>query len=158
MLTRKWMLFNVSSCPGNQERLLQDLVDYGVTNEVEWTADLTNSLPFMGIMTKEVQRLHNPSYELGRTALANLIIPGRYRIPKDSLMTIGSYYIHNNPKVWNDLAKFDPDRWNTDKVKNRHKAAYVPFAAGPRQYIDINLRRLDMIPSSMIRLSSSSDQ
>jgi len=147
-----WMLFSLVSYPGNQERLLQELVDYGVTEDTEWTPDLANSLPFLGILIKEVQRLHNPSYQPGRTALADVIIPGGYRIPKDSVMIVAIHHIHNNPKVWEDPAKFDPDRWNTDKVKNRHKTAYIPFAAGPRMCIGFNfaLEEVRVIISMLI--------
>jgi cytochrome P450 len=147
-----WMLFSLVSYPGNQERLLQELVDYGVTETTEWTPDLANSLPFLEMFRKEVQRLHNPSYQPGRTALADVIIPGGYRIPKDSVMIIAIHHIHNNPGVWDDPTKFDPDRWNTDKVKNRHKTAYVPFAAGPRMCIGFNfaLEEMRVIISMLI--------
>ncbi|TVY82115.1 Cytochrome P450 4F5 [Lachnellula suecica] len=147
-----WMLFSLVSYPGNQQRLLQELVDYGVTEDTEWTPDLANSLPFLGILIKEVQRLHNPSYQPGRTALADVIIPGGYRIPKDSVMIIAIHHIHNNAKVWDDPEKFDPDRWNTDKVQNRHKTAYVPFAAGPRMCIGFNfaLEEVRVIISMLI--------
>lgn len=147
-----WMLFSLVSYPGNQERLLQELVDYGVAEDTKWTPDLANSLPFLGILIKEVQRLHNPSYQPGRTALADVIIPGGYIIPKDSVMIIAIHHIHNNPKVWDNPAKFDPDRWNTDKVKNRYKTAYVPFAAGPRMCIGFNfaLEEVRVIISMLI--------
>lgn len=147
-----WMLFSLVSYPGNQERLLQELVDYDVTGDTEWTPDLANELPFLGILIKEVQRLHNPSYQPGRTALADVIIPGGYRIPKDAVMIVAIHHIHNNPKLWVDPAMFIPDRWNTDKVKNRHKAAYVPFAAGPRMCIGFNfaLEEVRVIISMLI--------
>ncbi|KAH8654944.1 cytochrome P450 [Tricladium varicosporioides] len=120
------------------KRLLQELVDYGVTPDTNWTPDLANSLPFLGILIKEVQRLHNPSYQPGRVALDEVIIPGGYRIPKNSVMIIAIHHIHNNPKVWSDPAKFDPDRWNGAQAKDRHKTAYVPFAAGQRMCIGFN--------------------
>lgn len=147
-----WMLFSIVSYPGNQERLLQELVDYGVTDNTEWTPDLANDLPFLGTLIKEVQRLHNPSYQPGRTALADVIIPGGYRIPAEAVMIVAIHHIHNNTKVWDDPAKFDPDRWNTDKVKNRHKTAYVPFAAGPRMCIGFNfaLEEVRVIISMLI--------
>jgi cytochrome P450 len=147
-----WMLFSLVSYPGNQERLLQELVDYGVTSDTEWTPDLANELPFLGILIKEVQRLHNPSYQPGRTALADVIIPGGYRIPKDSVMIIAIHHIHSNPKLWDDPAKFNPDRWDSEKVKNRHKTAYVPFAAGPRMCIGFNfaLEEVRVIISMLI--------
>ncbi|EMR85284.1 putative cytochrome p450 protein [Botrytis cinerea BcDW1] len=147
-----WLLYSIASYPGNQERLLQELVDHDVTNDTEWTTDLANSLEFLGILIKETQRLHNPSYQPGRTALADVIIPGGYRIPKGSIMIIAIHHIHNNPKVWDSPADFDPDRWNTEKVKNRHKTSYVPFAAGPRMCIGFNfaLQEVRVILSMLV--------
>ncbi|TAQ85331.1 hypothetical protein B7494_g6339 [Chlorociboria aeruginascens] len=147
-----WILYSLVSYPGNQERLLQELVDYGVTANTEWTPDLANSLPFLGILIKETQRLQNPSYQPGRTALADVIIPGGYKIPAESVMIIAIHHIHNNPKLWDDPAKFNPDRWNTDKAKKMHKAAYVPFGAGPRMCIGFNfaLEEVRVIISMLI--------
>jgi len=147
-----WIIFSLVSYPGNQERLLQELVDYGVSEDTEWTPDLALSLPFLQILIKETQRLHNPSYQPGRTALADVIIPGGYRIPKEAVMIVAIHHIHNNPKVWSEPSKFDPDRWNTDAVKNRHKTSYVPFAAGPRMCIGFNfaLEEVRVIISMLI--------
>lgn len=147
-----WMLYSLVTYPGNQERLLQELVNYGVKQDTDWTPDLANNLPFLNILIKEVQRKHNPSYQPGRTALADVIIPGGYKIPKDSVMIVSIPHIHSDPKIWDDPSKFDPDRWNTDKVKNRHKTAYVPFAAGPRMCIGFNfaLEEVRVIISMLI--------
>ncbi|KAH7346358.1 cytochrome P450 [Rhexocercosporidium sp. MPI-PUGE-AT-0058] len=147
-----WMIFSIVSYPGNQERLLQELVDHGVTNDTKWTPDLANDLSFLGILIKEVQRLHNLSYQPGRTALADVIIPGGYKIPKDSVMIVAIHHIHNNPNIWDDPTKFNPDRWNTDKVKNRHKTSYIPFAAGQRMCIGFKfaLQEVRVIISMLI--------
>jgi len=32
--------------------------------------------------------------------------------------------------------RFEPDRWDTEEVKSRHKSSYLPFATGPRGCID----------------------
>lgn len=33
---------------------------------------------------------------------------------------------------------FDPDRWDSEKVKNRPQNSYIPFATGPRMCIGFN--------------------
>lgn len=48
-----WLLFSIASYSGNQERLLQELIDNDITNETEWTPDLANSLEFLEIFIKE---------------------------------------------------------------------------------------------------------
>ncbi|EKD16661.1 cytochrome P450 monooxygenase [Drepanopeziza brunnea f. sp. 'multigermtubi' MB_m1] len=69
--------------------------------------------------------------------------PGGYRSPKDAVVIVAIHHIHNNPKIWDNPAKFTPDRWTTDKVKNRHKTAHVPFAAGQRTCIGFRFARME---------------
>ena len=68
---------------------------------------------------KEMQRRHNPSYQPGRTAMRDLILPGGLKMKKDEVMIIALHHLHMNPKVWDHPESFDPDRWDTDKVKRR---------------------------------------
>lgn len=124
--------------PGMQERLLQELVDNDFTEDTEITSDYTDRLVFLDKYIKEMQRKHNPSFQPGRTAKTDLILPGGYKIPKDAVVIPALHHIHHNPDLWSDPAKFDPDRWDTEKVKNRPKGSYVPFAAGPRMCIGFN--------------------
>ncbi|KAG9692636.1 cytochrome P450, partial [Aureobasidium melanogenum] len=147
-----WLIYGLVQYPGNQERLLQELVDYGVHDKTTWTPDLANALPFLDMYIKETQRLHNPSYQPGRTALSDTILPGGYKIPKDAVMIVAIHHIHNNPAVWEDPHKFNPDRWSTKAAKNRPKGSYVPFAAGPRMCIGFNfaLQEVRVILSELI--------
>ncbi|RDW93855.1 cytochrome P450 [Aspergillus mulundensis] len=130
-----WLIYGLVTYPGMQERLLQELIDNGITEDTELTADITDNLPFLDKYIKEMQRRHNPSYQPGRTAKTDLILPGGYKIPKDGVVIAALHHIHNNPDLWDNPSRFDPDRWDTDEVKQRHKAAYIPFAMGPRMCI-----------------------
>ncbi|KAJ5168035.1 uncharacterized protein N7482_003629 [Penicillium canariense] len=133
-----WLIYGLVTYPGMQERLLQELIDNDFNDETEITADFTERLVFQDKYIKEMQRRHNPSFQPGRTAKTDLILPGGYRLPKDAVIIPAIHHIHNNPDLWDNPAKFDPDRWDTPEVKNRHKAAYVPFGAGSRMCIGFN--------------------
>ncbi|KAK7746706.1 hypothetical protein SLS53_001893 [Cytospora paraplurivora] len=133
-----WLLYGLVAYPGMQERLLQELVDNGYTDDTEVTPDLTANLTFLDHYIKETQRRHNPSYQPARVAKCDLVLPGGYRIPKDSIVIPALHHIHNNPKIWGNPAEFDPDRWDTERVKNRPNNSYIPFATGPRSCIGFN--------------------
>ncbi|KAL5044012.1 hypothetical protein BDW71DRAFT_216028 [Aspergillus fruticulosus] len=133
-----WLIYGLVTYPGMQERLLQELIDHDITEDTELTADLTENLPFLDKYIKEMQRRHNPSYQPGRTAKVDLVLPGGYKIPKDGVVIAALHHIHNNPDIWDNPSRFDPDRWDTDEVKQRHKAAYIPFAMGPRACIGLH--------------------
>lgn len=133
-----WLIYGLVTYPGMQDRLLQELVDHGFDDNTEITADFTDKLTFLDKYIKETQRRHNPSFQPGRTAKVDLILPGGYKIPKDAVVISALHHIHNNPAIWDNPARFNPDRWDTDEVKQRHKAAYIPFATGPRMCIGFN--------------------
>ncbi|KAJ6096930.1 hypothetical protein N7486_007676 [Penicillium sp. IBT 16267x] len=133
-----WLIYGMVTYPGMQERLLQELIDNDFNDETKITADFTDRLVFQDKYIKEMQRRHNPSFQPGRTAKTDLILPGGYKLPKDAVIIPALHHIHNNPELWDNPYKFDPDRWDTPEVKNRHKASYMPFAAGPRMCIGFN--------------------
>ncbi|KAL6691459.1 cytochrome P450 [Trichoderma pleuroticola] len=133
-----WLIYGLVTYPGMQERLLQELVDNDFTDETQITSEYTDRLVFQDKYIKEMQRKHNPSFQPGRTARTDLILPGGYKIPKDAVMIPALHHIHHNPEVWSNPEKFDPDRWDTDEVKNRPKGSYMPFAAGGRMCIGFN--------------------
>ncbi|KAF4213557.1 hypothetical protein CNMCM8980_007777 [Aspergillus fumigatiaffinis] len=133
-----WLIYGLVTYPGMQDRLLQELVDHGFDDNTEITADFTDKLTFLDMYIKETQRRHNPSFQPGRTAKLDLILPGGYKIPQDAVVIPALHHIHNNPAIWDNPARFNPDRWDTGEVKQRHKAAYIPFAMGPRMCIGFN--------------------
>ncbi|BAE59862.1 unnamed protein product [Aspergillus oryzae RIB40] len=133
-----WLIYGLVTYPDMQERLLQELIDHDIDENTQLTADITDRLTFLDKYIKETQRRHNPSFQPGRTAKVDLILPGGYKIPQDSVIIPALHHIHNNPELWDNPQKFNPDRWDTEEVKNRHKAAYIPFAMGPRMCIGFN--------------------
>ncbi|CEN59306.1 Putative Cytochrome P450 [Aspergillus calidoustus] len=145
-----WLIYCLVTYEGTQDRLYQELAEYGVVganggecNKIDWTPDLAHSLPYLDKFVKETQRLHNASFQPGRTSKMDVILPGGYRLPPGSVIVPALYAIHTNPKVWRDPFRFDPDRWDTE-VKSLPRCAYVPFAAGPRGCIGFNFALLEV--------------
>ena len=98
-------------------------------------------MPYLDNFVKETQRIHNGSFRPGRATKTEVVLPGGYRLPPDILAL---YAIHTNPKVWRDPFRFDPDRWDKQETKDRHRCAYVPFATGPRGCIGFNFALLEV--------------
>ncbi|KAI4727135.1 putative cytochrome P450 monooxygenase [Aureobasidium sp. EXF-10728] len=139
-----WLLYGLVTYEGMQERLLQELIDNDIDDDTVLDADIIGKLPFLDKYVKEMQRKHNPSYQPGRTAQHDLILPGGYKIPKGGIVIPALHHIHNNSKLWDNPARFNPDRWDTEEVKNRHRSTYVPFAQGPRGCIGFNFALLEV--------------
>ncbi|KAK5135328.1 hypothetical protein LTR08_005432 [Meristemomyces frigidus] len=139
-----WLLYGLVAYPGMQERLLQELVNHDFTNDSEVTADIVDDLDFLDKYVKEMQRRHNPAYQPARTAQVDMILPGGYKLAKGSVAVAAIHHLHMNPATWDNPQHFDPDRWDMEKVKHRHKAAYIPFCAGQRMCIGFNFALLEV--------------
>ncbi|KAF4994643.1 hypothetical protein FGRMN_5640 [Fusarium graminum] len=133
-----WLIYSLVKYPGNQDRLLQELIDNDWDEDTQVTAETTAKLSFLDKFIKETQRLHNPSFQPGRTAKVDMILPGGYRLPKGSVVISALHHMHNNKDVWENPGRFDPDRWDTEQVKNRPAGSYIPFATGPRMCVGFN--------------------
>lgn len=140
-----WLIYCLVTYEGTQERLYAELCEYGIAGKpIDWTPELAHSLPYLDSFVKETQRLHNASFQPARTTKTDVVLPGGYRLPPDSVLIPALYAIHTNPNVWRDPFRFDPDRWTTDEVKNRHRCAYIPFTTGPRGCIGFNFALLEV--------------
>jgi cytochrome P450 len=133
-----WLIYGLVTYPGMQDRLLQELIDHDIDESTLLTADVLAELSFLDRYIKETQRRHNPSYQPARTAQVDMVLPGGYKLPKGAVVIPAIHHIHMNSTVWDNPMTFDPDRWDTEKVKNRPNASYIPFATGPRMCIGFN--------------------
>jgi cytochrome P450 len=88
----------------------------------------------------ESMRLNPPVPHLFRYTLADMDLAG-YRIPRGSTMVVSQYYMHRNPKVWQDPDKFWPQRWLSatgefdEKAPGQPKGSYFPFGFASRKCI-----------------------
>jgi cytochrome P450 len=98
--------------------------------------DLEN-LGYTRRVLNESLRLFPPAWTLGRRALGEDEIGGYYIAP-GSVLAICIYTLHRHPDFWEDAEVFKPDRFLPANSSGRHKYAYVPFGAGPRQCIGNN--------------------
>lgn len=141
-----WAIYSLVKYPGNQERLLQELVDHGADGERGWTHDELHAMEFMDRFVKEVLRLHSPSFQTARNAKTDVVLPGGYLIPKGSIVIPCFPTIHKNPAYWDNPTRFDPDRWAVPGLaaEAKRKGIYSPFAAGGRGCVGFNLALLQV--------------
>jgi cytochrome P450 len=97
-----WLIYCLINYEGTPNRLYEELCEAGIanTNEaVTWTPELPHSLSYLDCFVKETQRLHNASFQPGRTTQADVVLPGGYSLPADSVIVPALYAIHTNPEV-----------------------------------------------------------
>ena len=76
-------------------------------------------------------RLYPPAPVVTRTALQDFRL-GEHDIPAGTVLYVPIYAVHRHTTLWEEPDRFDPSRFEPEKVKARHRYAYMPFGAGPR--------------------------
>ncbi|RZV33911.1 MAG: cytochrome P450 [Sphingomonadaceae bacterium] len=131
------MVFYLAQKPEWQEQLRQELMavtggegralDYGQLGELELTE----------MAFKEALRMTPPVPSMPRRALSAFEFGG-YHIPAGQHVGINIHYTHHSEEYWDSPYSFDPMRFTPDKVKARHKYAWVPFGGGAHMCIGLH--------------------
>ena len=86
---------------------------------------------------KEALRLIPPVPSMPRRALRAFEWQG-YHIPAGAHVGVNIYWTHHSDEYWDDPWAFDPMRFTPDKVKARHKYAWVPFGGGAHMCLGLH--------------------
>ncbi len=86
---------------------------------------------------KEALRLIPPVPSIPRRAVRAFEFMG-YHIPAGTAVSISPSYVHMMPEYWEDPQNFDPMRFTPDRVKTRHKYAWVPFGGGAHMCLGLH--------------------
>ncbi len=114
--------------------------DPGVRARVQAEVDALDDEPGfenahrLGLTTrvfKEAMRIYPPVIVLPRRALEDVEVCG-HKIPAGTIVFTSPYGIHHHADVYPDPERFDPERFLPENEAKRHRAAYLPFGAGPR--------------------------
>lgn len=99
-------------------------------------------MPYTLQVVKEGIRLYPTLPIYTRDAVVDDVIDG-YAIPAGSIVTLSPYATHRHPDFWPEPEKFDPDRWQPARERERRVGAYFPFGIGQRICIGNNLALLE---------------
>ena len=86
---------------------------------------------------KESLRMLAPVPSIPRRALRSFEYGG-YSIPAGARVGINPHLVHHMEEHWPDPERFDPERFMADKVKARHKYAWVPFGGGAHMCLGLH--------------------
>lgn len=130
-----WALFLIGHNPEKQQ-LIHDELDFifGDDKDRYVTSDDLKQMKYLECALKESQRIYPSAPLISRTCTEPFTLGG-VTLPKGSVVQVGTYFLHRDPKVFPKPEEFVPERFLPENAKGRHAYAYVPFSAGPRNCI-----------------------
>jgi cytochrome P450 len=136
--TLSWTWYLISQHPNVQQKLSDELNQHTFCG-----FDDLAKFPYARQIIEEAMRLYPAGWLLTRKALRDDWL-GDYFVPKGTEIYIAPYFIQRNPKIWDEPDRFNPDRFQTQNSKHRHRLATIPFSAGPRNCIGVHFARIEM--------------
>ena len=139
--TLSWII-HLLSHHGDAERKLRAEYATVLGGRTPTPSDLPH-LPYNRMVIDETLRLYPPTWILSRVMVGPDTL-GDYELPAGSVIALSPYVTHRHPAFWPNPESFDPERFQSTATATRHKFAYVPFLAGPRQCIGNSFALIEM--------------
>ncbi|WP_158583504.1 cytochrome P450 [Salinisphaera sp. Q1T1-3] len=135
-----WYL--IASHPTVRDRLQAEADATDLTRLRETGGVARDTLAYTDHVIAEVLRLYPPGWLLSRRATRTHELAGR-PVAAGTQVFICPWMLHRHPAQWPDPNRFDPDRFAATDT-NRHRLAYIPFAAGPRHCVGEHMAATEM--------------
>ncbi|WP_242903537.1 cytochrome P450 [Actinomadura terrae] len=91
--------------------------------------DTIRRLTYTQMVLNEVLRIYSVGWAVPRMALRDDVIGG-VPVKAGTTLVLSPYLTHRLGSVWERPLEFDPERFTPERVKARHRLAYLPFGAG----------------------------
>lgn len=131
----------------NQEKEVRERLDKEIHEvlgkRVPTAADFPN-LPYTLKVFKEILRVYPPVPAVPRRIEKDDKL-GEYQLEGGNDVFISPYLLHRHPDFWEDPEKFDPNRFDKEKERQRHTFAYLPFGGGPRICMGNNFAMMEAV-------------
>lgn len=136
------LLYELTRRPDWAERLRQELAPLAPE---ELYASPLRKAPTTHRFVKEILRMWSPPLLMGRP-VRNDIDLGRIHLGAGDRYLVSTYFVHHDPRHWQDPERFDPDRWLPDAPHGPCAAGrYVPFGWAPKSCIGAALGTLQLM-------------
>uniref|UniRef100_A0A1X7UA25 Cytochrome P450 n=1 Tax=Amphimedon queenslandica TaxID=400682 RepID=A0A1X7UA25_AMPQE len=125
--TTAFVLYTLSKHPEVQEKAYKQITSV-LGDDEEPDGDSLQKMPYLGHHIKETQRLYQVTPYTARWLETDVELLN-YHIPAKTTIFGGLETMGQDPTLFKDPLKFNPDRWTTDDI---HPFTVLPFGFGPR--------------------------
>ncbi|XP_073813616.1 cytochrome P450 6A1-like [Musca autumnalis] len=144
--TVTFALYEMAQNQEIQERLRQEVTEtLKKCNSPEgFTYESLSEMPYLNQVLCESLRKYPVVPFITRRALRDYVIPGhpKFKLEAGTMTFIPVLGIHNDPELYPNPDKFDPERFSPDMVKNRESVEWLGFGDGPRNCIGLRFGKL----------------
>ncbi|XP_024357339.1 ent-kaurene oxidase [Physcomitrium patens] len=152
LVTSEWAMYEIAKNPDCQDRLYREIVSVAGTERMVTEDDLPN-MPYLGAIIKETLRKYTPVPLIPSRFVEEDITLGGYDIPKGYQILVNLFAIANDPAVWSNPEKWDPERMLANKKVDMgfRDFSLMPFGAGKRMCAGIT-QAMFIIPMNVAAL------
>jgi cytochrome P450 len=134
-----WTWYLLAANPAAAERVRAEIAE--VLGDRDPVPADCAALTYTGMVFDEVIRLYPPVGRIGRRPIDDYHVGGQ-RIRAGSAVFLSPYVTQRDSRWWPDPERFDPDRWQPQRVGERPRYSAFPFGAGPRSCVGGHLARM----------------
>ena len=128
-----WTWYLLSQNPEKEAKFHAE-IDAVLAGRVPTMDDVPN-LKYTEAVLAESMRLYPPAWAIGRNVVEAHTFGGFEAVP-GTLVLSSPFVMHRDARFWNDPLEFNPERWETQSVKEAtQKNIYFPFGGGVRRCI-----------------------
>lgn len=106
------------------------------------TMEKVRALDYLRCIFEEALRLYPPIWSMPRNATRDTTLAG-YRIRRGDGVSVGTYLLHRNPRIWAEPSRFDPLRFTAANRAAIPKYGYLPFGVGPHVCVGNTFAQLE---------------
>ncbi|KAH9433515.1 hypothetical protein MCOR02_005560 [Pyricularia oryzae] len=143
------LIFYLSRTPQAYRRLVEEIRS-SFTSEDQITMQTLEGLPYLNACLEEILRIYPPAADTPPRISPGAEVGGYY-IPEGNVVSIYQWATHHNPDNFVNPLTFAPERWLPrsnpfyESIYDKdNKAAFRPFAVGPRDCVGKNLAYSEM--------------
>ncbi|XP_061177067.1 cytochrome P450 3A24-like [Saccostrea echinata] len=128
-VTLSFFAYMLALHPDVQQRVYEETVSELGDDEPGY--DNVGKLQYMDMCINETMRMFPVAPRTDRTCVQDTEVNG-LKIPKGMKIAIPIWILHHSDKLWEDPAKFDPERFSAENKAKMNPYQFMPFGYGPR--------------------------
>ncbi|KAL5292988.1 hypothetical protein ACFFRR_011635 [Megaselia abdita] len=141
--TMGFCLYELAFNQDMQEKLREEIQEGLKKNNGELSYETMKEMKYLEQVVKETLRKYSILPNLVRMPIEDYPVPNsNFVIEKGVSLVIPVDAIMNDPEIYPDPEKFDPERFTRENIESRHQMTWLPFGDGPRNCIGLRFGKM----------------